>query len=504
MKKIISLLSLILFFTVALKAQTTVSIPDTNATTNTVVQLPVSSGALSVYSLTMNISYDPSVLEYQAINNNPFENVGVYTFTVDTTNGLIAIAWFNTAKVDITDKLFDLQFFYKGGSSAVSFTGTNELTDINGTPFNITFVNGSIVNFPVEIGLSSVIGAKDDTVSVDLLGTSLNDIGSMSLFINYDTSAVEYVGISDQAVVFTVGTSTGQVSLAMFNALGATFADGSIAKLKFVVKGGSTALTFDALSNITDVSGNTLTTVFTNGQVSESGATFSLATVATAIDGVNISVPLSAESISDLASFTIHIAYDTTVADYVSVDNLISGSIIASASNGVLNLAWFDTTPVNITPSTKFADIVFLYHGGSQSTALTLTADEFTDLNGANIAVALVSGSISGVTGVEDINSQIPDNYALSQNYPNPFNPATTINFALKVTSQVSINIYNSLGQRVVNLVNGSFSAGFKSIKFNASSATGGLASGIYIYRIIATGIDGSQFLQAKKMILMK
>ena len=502
MKKIISLLSLILFFTVALKAQTTISIPDTNInTTNTVVQFPVSSsGALSVYSVTLNISYDPSVLEYQAINNNPFENVGVYISTIDTTNGLISIAWFNTSKVDITDKLFDLQFLYKGGSSAISFTGTKELTDINGTPFNITFVNGSIAPFPLSLSLSSVTGAIGDTLTIDLSGASLNDIGSMSLFINYDTSAAEYVSISDPTLIFTVGTTIGQVNLAMLSIFGTTFTDGSIVKLKFVVKGGSTALTFDALSNITDVSGNTLTTVFTNGQVSESGATFSLATVATAIDGTNISVSLSAESISDLASFTIHIAYDTTVADYVSVDNLISGSIIASASNGVLNLAWFDTTPVNITPSTKFADIVFLYHGGSQSTALTLTADEFTDFNGANIAVTLVSGSISGVTGVEEISSKIPDNYALSQNYPNPFNPSTTINFALKVTSQVSINIYNSLGQRVVNLVNGSFSAGFKSIKFNASN----LASGIYIYRIIATGIDGSQFLQAKKMILMK
>ena len=501
MKKIISFLSLLLFFTVALKAQTTVSIANKSVSANTVVQLPVTSGAaLSVYSLTMHISYDPSVLEYQSIQNNPFQNVGVYTFNLDQTTGLISIAWFSTTKVDITSKLFDLQFLYKGGTSAVSFTGTNELTDVNSAAYNITFVNGSVSAFPLAVSLSNVMGAIGDTVSVDLKGTSLKDIGSMTLKISYSTTAAEFIGVTDDVVGFTIGTPTGQINLAMFSTAGATFSDGTVlAKLKFIVKGGNTDLVFDPTSNVTDVPGTTLTANFTNGKVSETSATFSLATVATAINGANISVPLNAISITNLGSFTIHIAYDATVVDFVSVDNVISGTASANASNGVVNIAWFSTTAVNITNG-KFADVVFKYHGGAQSSDLTLTADQFTDLNGANIAVNLVSGKIDVVTGVEDINSNIPDNYELSQNYPNPFNPSTTINFALKVSSQVSINIYNNLGQRVANLVNGSFSAGFKSVQFNASN----LASGIYFYRIIANGIDGSQFLQSKKMILMK
>ncbi|HED08380.1 MAG TPA: T9SS type A sorting domain-containing protein [Ignavibacteria bacterium] len=499
MKKIISFLSLLLFFTVALKAQTTVSIANTNVSANSVVQLPVTSGAaLSVYSLTMHISYDPSVLEYQAINSNPF--TGNFILNVDSANGLISIAWFSTTKVDITNKLFDLQFLYKGGTSAVSFTGTNEITDENSTAYNITFVNGSVSALPLAVSLSSVMGAIGDTVSVDLKGNSLKDIGSMTFKISYSSTAAEFIGVTNDVVGFTVGTPTGQINLAMFSTAGATFSDGTVlAKLKFIVKGGSTDLVFDQTSNITDVPGVTLTTNFTNGKVSKTSATFSLATVATAINGTNVNVPLNAISITNLASFTIHIAYDATVVDFVSVDNVISGTASANASNGVVNIAWFSTTAVNITNG-KFADVVFKYHGGAQSTDLTLTADQFTDLNGANISINLISGKIDVVTDVENINSKIPDNYELAQNYPNPFNPSTTINFALKVTSQVSINIYNNLGQKVASLVNGSFSAGFKTIQFNASK----LASGIYFYRIIATGVDGSKFIQAKKMILMK
>lgn len=107
--------------------------------------------------------------------------------------------------------------------------------------------------------------------------------------------------------------------------------------------------------------------------------------------------------------------------------------------------------------------------------------------------------TVTPVVGIEDVNA-IPENYELSQNYPNPFNPATTINYALKVTSQVSIIIYNNIGQQVLTLVDGSFPAGFRSVQFNASR----IASGIYFYRIIAKGIDGSDFIQTKKMILLK
>jgi len=94
----------------------------------------------------------------------------------------------------------------------------------------------------------------------------------------------------------------------------------------------------------------------------------------------------------------------------------------------------------------------------------------------------------------------IPKSYSLVQNYPNPFNPSTKISFSLKVSAKVELTIYNILGQEVATLVKKDLLAGTHSINFDAHN----LASGMYIYRINATGVDGSEFVDLKKMMLLK
>ncbi len=94
----------------------------------------------------------------------------------------------------------------------------------------------------------------------------------------------------------------------------------------------------------------------------------------------------------------------------------------------------------------------------------------------------------------------MPVSYSLSQNYPNPFNPTTMINFNLRVDSKVSLKIFNILGQQVSQLISGSMVAGNHQVNFDASK----LNSGVYLYRLEATGIDGSSFSAVKKMMLTK
>ncbi len=91
--------------------------------------------------------------------------------------------------------------------------------------------------------------------------------------------------------------------------------------------------------------------------------------------------------------------------------------------------------------------------------------------------------------------NQIPDKFELMQNYPNPFNPATTIKFALPISSNVEMKIYNAIGQEVATIVNKQLEAGYHSVVFDASK----LASGLYIYRIQA-----GNFVSVKKMMLLK
>ena len=83
----------------------------------------------------------------------------------------------------------------------------------------------------------------------------------------------------------------------------------------------------------------------------------------------------------------------------------------------------------------------------------------------------------------------------LEQNFPNPFNPATTIRFNLPTTDFVNISVYNLVGEKVIELVNGELQQGEHNLTFNASE----LPSGIYIAKLSA-----GNFNQLIKMTLLK
>ena len=96
--------------------------------------------------------------------------------------------------------------------------------------------------------------------------------------------------------------------------------------------------------------------------------------------------------------------------------------------------------------------------------------------------------------------SLIPEVFALHQNYPNPFNPVTNIQFDIPEESEVRMEIYNLMGQRVATLVNNTLEPGFHAVKWNGTNDFGKqLSSGMYIYSISA-----NNFTSVKKLILMK
>jgi hypothetical protein len=119
---------------------------------------------------------------------------------------------------------------------------------------------------------------------------------------------------------------------------------------------------------------------------------------------------------------------------------------------------------------------------------ITLTAK---DIDNSQISTSF---SVNSTTGVEEVVA-LPTEFSLSQNYPNPFNPSTSIKFGLPTASNVSLKVYNILGEEVASLVNKAMPAGYNTVTFDASK----LGTGVYIYRIQA-----GNFVQVKKMMLVK
>ncbi|MCB0316908.1 MAG: T9SS type A sorting domain-containing protein, partial [Calditrichaeota bacterium] len=82
----------------------------------------------------------------------------------------------------------------------------------------------------------------------------------------------------------------------------------------------------------------------------------------------------------------------------------------------------------------------------------------------------------------------LPGSFALLQNYPNPFNPGTVISYQLPARAEVSLKIFNLLGQEVRTLVNRSRDAGFYRHDWDGRDAAGNtVSSGVYFYRMEAT-----------------
>lgn len=116
--------------------------------------------------------------------------------------------------------------------------------------------------------------------------------------------------------------------------------------------------------------------------------------------------------------------------------------------------------------------------------------------HGSGVDKLQISYTVSGVTGNNQISSEIPNKFGLSQNYPNPFNPVTQIKYDVAKTSYVSLKVYDVLGNEAALVVSSNLNAGRYSADFNASN----LASGVYFYSLF---IDG-QKVDTKKMMLVK
>ena len=103
-------------------------------------------------------------------------------------------------------------------------------------------------------------------------------------------------------------------------------------------------------------------------------------------------------------------------------------------------------------------------------------------------------------SSVANLGRSLPVNFELSQNYPNPFNPSTKINVSLPINSNVSLDVYNIVGEKVMTVVNGNLEAGNYDYTIDGSK----LSSGIYVYRLVVAGENGANFTATKKMTLLK
>lgn len=152
---------------------------------------------------------------------------------------------------------------------------------------------------------------------------------------------------------------------------------------------------------------------------------------------------------------------------------------------------------------TSYSQTLVSSSGGtffSKNIRLNFSAGDVFTASFSGSSVTL-SGGFIGISDKILISSEVenpdlPVQFYLSQNYPNPFNPSTNIKFSLPKTSDVKLEVFNSIGVLVATLIDDPKQAGFHTVKFDASR----YSSGMYFYRLIAN----NAVISTKKMILIK
>ncbi|GJQ62127.1 MAG: hypothetical protein SCALA702_11800 [Melioribacteraceae bacterium] len=197
------------------------------------------------------------------------------------------------------------------------------------------------------------------------------------------------------------------------------------------------------------------------------------------------------------------------IVDYNAPIPVELSSFAANVVGETIQLAWETATETNnkgfeverSEDNAKFTKVGYIDGNGTTSEKQSYTFTDHHAVSGTYY-YRLRQVDFDGTSSYSDAVEVdfVPTEYSLGQNYPNPFNPSTRIKFAVPVDSKVTVTLYNMLGQKVQDIVSQNYSVGLHEVDFNASE----LSSGMYIYSITAQGVDGSNFVDTKKMMLMK
>ncbi len=191
-----------------------------------------------------------------------------------------------------------------------------------------------------------------------------------------------------------------------------------------------------------------------------------------------------------------------------SVDPGFNSTLVSQVSDSManfVNVCWAQGTGLNSRPFWNLSDPINMFALVPSNWASNSIYPVPENLRYSNTALqhAGSDGKALGdlnwfpeqITGVVKKVNSLPTKFSLSQNYPNPFNPSTVISYTIPKSGNITLKIYNILGQEVATAFQGFQTAGSYTANFDASR----LASGVYFYRLQA-----GQFNETKKMMLMK
>ncbi|MCD4679083.1 MAG: SBBP repeat-containing protein [Bacteroidales bacterium] len=189
-------------------------------------------------------------------------------------------------------------------------------------------------------------------------------------------------------------------------------------------------------------------------------------------------------------------------SEYLVVENVKLGNgetngLLYADNNGELRISWYNLESFKLQANEPILLITFRSQDltGVSSDKLRFIAKESSEL--ANSDVKVIENVNIYIPKLRVINSQ--QEYSLSHNFPNPFESITEIEYGLKDAGNVTLKVFNVLGEEISILISDYQEAGIYKVKFDGSN----LSEGVYFYKISVTG-NSDDFSQSRVMVISR
>ena len=529
------------FTTVMQVPLVTLSLPTTTAVVGSGVAIPITvTGFNSVGAVSLTVTFDNTVLTYTGLTGAP-AGTNATAAAVANPNGRVVISWFGLTPLNIgTGTLLNLLFTFKGDSCALTFTNTipSSVTDSLGNNLLASYTNGKITRTPgVSVSGTITYGIGSTPVGGAVVALVAQG-GTVTSAQSSSTGGYSFTGLSSGTYILTVTkigdyptsyTNASDALKAALFAINSSAIPTSLAQLAADVNNDGTINAADALQIVLRYVG-TLTSfakgdwVFVPAQttINVGAANVTDNVQAIAVGDVNVDavpsngtffvksdglsqsvvpmtggslqtnsvdvfdVPIRVKGTTSIGSVSLSFQYPIDAATFVGVSG--PEGMLSATNNGVVRVAWFSAErALHLKENDVVLTIRFKPTGRIKDFNLTLDpTSQITD----DLATVLTCVGIE----IPTIDASVPTEFALGQNYPNPFNPSTMISYQVPNTANVSLRIFNTLGQVVATLVGEKKETGYYTVKWTAN-----VPSGIYFYRL-----QTEAFVQTMKMILLK
>ncbi len=401
--------------------------------------------------------YDTSKVTYLATLSNGLINNAQWHLVIDTSvAGQIGFTGFGITPIDSIGKLFSLELQIKpsAADSTTTIVCDSSKFNANNSNYNFSFTNGTFI-------YHNIIGSIQQAGDVTLDGVvNMNDFFALLFYLS-GTSPIT----NPQALANADFNKDGVINEADLTAL------------------------YDFINGISP------NVTQSSGSVSIGNVTYNQTSSAT--------LPIAISNAQNVNSLLLTLYYDPALISFNAFTKSINinGSLVQALESKPGEAKFFFNSPKALSGNFNPGNFILSFLNNSIPVGSVIKSSFSINGNPQQQGPTLTFGK-NGliVTGIDNTPGSLPKEFSLSQNYPNPFNPTTEINYQLPKAANVSIKIYNMLGQEVKTLVDEQKPAGSYNIQWNGRNNSGEqVSSGAYIYRIVA-----GDFVTAKKMIFLK